>query len=376
MVRIKKLGTRCYRMCFETLVERVAANVTEKRRTEKGNIRHKLIDIIFISLCTCLSGGTSYEQIEVFGSTHKEWLKKYLELPNGIPSAETFQRVLEMTNPKELSKALFEWLSYVRKKNAVISIDGKTIRGSGNDDHHAYHVVSAFISEHCLTLGEVKTSEKSNEITAVPELLKLIDVEGAIVTADAMSCQAEIVESLANSGADYVLCLKGNQGNLHREVKNYVEDMLGKLDFLRVEESGHGRHEIREFCLINKLEWLKGKERWKNLNGIGIVRSTIKRDGKQTTEIRYFLTSLQDVETFSYSVREHWGIENKLHWVLDVVFKEDSSSVKKANAPLVFNELRKTSLHLLSKKKKKQSYNTLMYRASMDTEFLEEVLFG
>jgi len=113
-------------MCFETLVERVAANVTEKRRTEKGNIRHKLIDIIFISLCTCLSGGTSYEQIEVFGSTHKEWLKKYLELPNGIPSAETFQRVLEMTNPKELSKALFEWLSYVRKKNAVISIDGKT----------------------------------------------------------------------------------------------------------------------------------------------------------------------------------------------------------------------------------------------------------
>lgn len=364
-------------MVFEKLKENIENKVADKRRTNKGNIRHILVDILFIALCGCLSGASTYEELRIFGQTHIKWLKKYIELPNGIPSADTIQRVLEMIDPGELSIALFDWLDFLRAKGDVISIDGKTIRGSKNDEHNAYHVVSAFISEHSITLGEVKTEEKSNEITAVPKLIKLINVRNAIITADAMSCQKDIIEAVTNQGGDYVVALKGNQKNMHDQVKNHVETQIDNLDFFITNDSGHGRNEKREYCLIDDLDWLHGKEKWCNLRAIGIARSTVNRNGKTIQETRYFITSLTDVKQFAHATRQHWGIENKLHWVLDVVFKEDASLVKAKNAPLIFNELRKIVIYLLKRKKKNNtSYQSMMFRAGMDNDYLEEVLFS
>jgi len=364
-------------MIFENLKENIEMKVTEKRRTDKGNIRHVLVDIIFIALCGCLSGSTTYEELRIFGKAHIDWLKKYLELPNGIPSADTIQRVLEIIDARELSVAIFDRLDFLKSKGEIISIDGKTIRGSSNDEHNAYHVVSAFVAEHCITLGEVKTSEKSNEITAVPKLLKLINVRDAIITADAMSCQKDIVEIVAKQGGDYVVGLKGNQKTTYEQAKKYIEPQLDNLKHFITKDDGHGRVEKREYYLFKELNWLQGKEKWSNLQAIGIVRNTVERDGTTSKEVRYFITSLTDVEQFAYAVRQHWGIENKLHWVLDVVFKEDASLVKAKNAPLIFNELRKTVIYLLKRKKQKKiSYQSMMYRAGMDNDFLEDILFG
>ena len=363
-------------MIFDNLKETIENKVTEKRRINKGNIRHILVDIIFIALCGCLSGATTYEELRIFGKTHIDWLKKYLDLPNGIPSADTIQRVLEIIDAREPSVAIFDWLDFLREKGDVISIDGKTIRGSKNDEHNAYHVISAFISEHSVTLGEVKTSEKSNKITAVPKLLKLINIRDSIITADAISCQKDIIETVAKRGGDYVVGLKGNQKNTHEQVKNHVEPQIDNLKYFVTREKGQGRNEKRKYCLITDLNWLQGKEKWSDLRAIEVVKSTIERNGKITQEIRYFITSLTDVKQLAYAVRQHWGIENKLHWVLDVVFKEDASLVKAKNAPLIFNEMRKTVIYLLKKKKKnKVSYQSMMYRAGMDNDFLEEILF-
>ena len=217
-------------------------NISEPRRTGYGNIRHKLEEIIIIGLCTIICGGEDFSDMEEFGKSRKEYLAKFLELPNGIPDSDTFRRVFEKLNPTELSSCLINWVTTERAEHGVVAIDGKTICGSGNAQHKAYHVISAFVAENQITLGELTVEEKTNEITAVPELLELIDVKGEIVTADAMSCQKKIVEKIVE--ADYTIGLKQNQPTLYQDTENYFHEFAEEIPSKITYDKGHGRIDV------------------------------------------------------------------------------------------------------------------------------------
>jgi predicted transposase YbfD/YdcC len=361
-------------MKIQKLVE-IASAITDPRR-QYGNKRHKLVDIIVIGLCTILCKGEDFTDMEDFGNEREEWLRAFLELPNGIPDSDTFRRVYERINPAELSTVLYDWLGTEREKRSVIAVDGKTICGSKDAKHKAYHVVSAFVAENQMTLGELVVEEKSNEITAVPELLDLIDVRGGIVTADAMSCQKAIVGKIVKNGADYVIGLKGNQGTLKDDTEMYFDDFSEEAAKVEMSEKGHGRIEKREFFLETDIGWLPQRGEWEELNALGMVQSTIEEKGVIHTEKRYFITSLKKVEEFAYAVRKHWSIENQLHWQLDVTFGEDGSRARKDNSPLCLNILRKTALALL----KGVSWGRIglkkkMFIAALNPLKLLEVLF-
>lgn len=334
-------------MDIERLKEGIG-KIKEPRRTRYGNIRHKLEDILIIGLCATLCGGEDFADMEEFGREREGFLRKFLELPNGIPDSDTFRRVFEKVNPSELSVCLVNWLSVEREKRCVVAVDGKTICGSANEKHRAYHVVSAFVAENQITLGELEVGEKSNEITAVPELLDLIDVEGAIVTADAMSCQKKIVEKIVERKADYTIGLKQNQPMLYQDTKDYMDAFSTQLPSLYTIEKGHGRIEKREYKLLTDLSWLEQREDWCGLQALGMVRSTVTKKDETCEFMRYYITSLTDINEFADSARKHWSIENQLHWCLDVIFHEDASKARRDNSPLNLNVLRKTALALVS----------------------------
>lgn len=352
-------------------------NISEPRRTAYGNIRHKLEDIIIIGLCTVICGGEDFADMEEFGKSRKEYLAKFLELSNGIPDSDTFRRVFEKLNPSELSSCLINWISTEREERSVIAVDGKTIRGSGNAQHKAYHVISAFVAENQITLGELTVEEKTNEITAVPELLDLIDVEGAVVTADAMSCQKKIVEKITDAGADYTIGLKQNQPVLYHDCKEYFEAFSSGLPNKVTQEKGHGRIEKREYSLLTDVSWLEQRSGWCGLRALGMVKSTITEKEETHEFTRYFITSLTDINEFASSVRKHWSIENQLHWCLDVIFHEDASRARKDNSPLNLNILRKIALNLVSQAQYGRiSKKRLMFKAALEPELFLKILFS
>ena len=283
-------------------------------------------------MCTIICGGEDFVDMEAFGKSRQEYLMKFLELPNGIPDSDTFRRVFERINPSELSSCLINWISVERTKRETVAIDGKTICGSGNDKHKAYHVISAFVAENQLTLGEIMVEEKTNEITAVPELLDLVDVEGDIVTADAMSCQKKIVEKIISKKADYAIGLKQNQPALYQNTEEYFNEFSDKIPSKTTLDKDHGRIEKRKYRLLTDLSWLEQKREWSGLNGLGCVKTTVTENEKTHEFTRYFITSLTDIEEFADAVRKHWLIENQLHWCLDVVFREDASRARKDKA--------------------------------------------
>jgi hypothetical protein len=266
--------------------------INDPRRTKYGNIRHKLIDLIVIAFTAALCGYEDYEAMEGFGRLKRDFLKTFLELPNGIPDESAFRRVLQCLNPGELQEGLDGWLVDVnlrRKEEGagarLVNRDGKTIRGSG------FHVVSAWVGEHGLTLGQLKTEEKSNEIKAVPKLLEIVDVQGDVVTADAMNCRQEIAQKIREQGADYILAVKENQSTLHRDIKEYFEGMekgeIGEMPgdiWQGGEEQGHGRVERREIRTVTGLEWLEGREAWEGLTTIVQYRTFRKVNGKETVQ--------------------------------------------------------------------------------------------
>ena len=356
--------------------------ISEPRRVSHGNIRHRLDDIIIIGLCTIICLGEDYNDMEAFGNEREEWLRTFLELPNGIPDSDTFRRVFERLNPKELSACLNDWLDIEREKRGIVAVDGKTIRGSGNSEHKAYHVVSAFVAENQITLGEIVVEEKSNEIKAVPELLDIIDVSGDIVTADAMSCQKEIAAKITEQKADYVLALKDNQPALRQDVSDYffsarqAPELYHNTTSKCTLDKDHGRIEKREYSLTTDISWLEVREEWKNLRAIGMVRSEIESGGNVTSDTRYFITSLTSIDEFSDAVRKHWSIENQLHWNLDVIFREDAARARKDNSPLNMNVLRKTALFLANQAKTgRWSKKKMMFRAAMNPQVLLDFLF-
>ena len=354
-------------------------------RREWGNKRHELEDIIIIGLCSVICCGEDFVDMEEFGRERIDWLKTFLELPNGIPDSDTFRRVFERIDSTELTKYLNNWLDMEQQSGGrCVNIDGKTIRGSGNSRHGAYHVVSAWVEQSNITLGEIATQEKSNEITAIPELLDLIDVDGDIVTIDAMGCQTDIARKIRKKGADYILALKDNQQILHEDVAEYF-DWLEKEKpsdekydcFKSGVEKCHGRIEKREITVASA-DWLEQRRDWEDINSIIRYRCTRVIDGKEIVAVRHYISSFDSsAEDFSKIIRGHWSIENQLHWVLDVVFREDAARCRKDNSPLNMNVLRKTAITLLRANTygKRLGYRKKMFKAALNPEFLASIIF-
>lgn len=359
--------------------------VTDPRRSW-GNLRHKLEDILIIGLCSVICQGEDFEDMELFGLERKEWLTQFLELPHGIPDSDTFRRVFERVNPQELSKWLNNWLETERKSGGrLVSVDGKTICGSGNSEHKAYHVVSAWVGEHGITLGELQVGEKTNEITRVPELLDILDIKGDIVTADAMSCQKTIAAKVKEKEADYIFALKGNQSTMEQEVKAYFDDLPQNQEekgrtasWTSPTEKGHGRVEKRTVT-VAPCDWFQDKSLWKGLTSfVRVQREVTTETGKITFE-RFYISSLNKTpEEFCALIRGHWSIENQLHWCLDVIFGEDSSRARKDNSPLNMNVLRKTALSLIKTVDlgKRISLTKKRYMAALSPNVLHMVISG
>jgi len=327
------------------------------------NKRHSLVDIIMVVLAGMMCRNEGWEEIEEWAKLNKARLATFLALPNGIPSHDTLRRVFQMIDPKALQARIIDWINVfrVKVKGEVIAIDGKTVRGAGQDEtgKHALHSVSAFASEARMVLAQLKTDEKSNEITAIPELLDLIDVSDCTVTIDAMGCQTAIAEKIVKRKADYVLALKGNQPNLLENVSGFFETEQGRNfrdvrhQYRKTVAKGHGRLEIREYWHSDDIAWLSERSAWKGLSSVGMVKRTRTiapgtSKEKTSTELHYYISTLpMNVNRFEHAVRSHWAIENSLHWVLDVTLNEDGSRIKKDRAPENLAVMRRTVLNLL-----------------------------
>ncbi len=347
--------------------------------------RHPLVSVLFIGICSVLCGAESWEQMEDFGNERHAWLEEYVDLPHGIPSHDTFGRVFAQIDSKAFQESFLSWVKLVNLKmpGQIIAIDGKTLRRSHDraNAKEALHLVSAWSCANHLVLGQVKTNEKSNEITAIPELLKLLDLCGSIVTVDAMGTQKEIAQEIQDKGADYVMALKGNHELLHEEVKAYWQDsQLPESEYQSFEtaDKGHGRMEIRRYKISDHLGWLEPKAKWKGLKTIGMVESQRIIGEQKTIERRYYLSSLKaDAKEFARAVREHWSIENQLHWSLDVSFREDQCRVRIQKAAENFALLRRMALHILKQEKtQNKSINRKRWLAAMNPNYLCLLLGG
>ena len=347
---------------------------------------HQLIDIIVISVCAIICGAKSFEEIELFGKERKKWLKQFIKLKNGIPSHDTFRRVFLLLDPLEFQKKFMAWIEDIRliKQGEVIAIDGKTARRSFDTKNNrgAIHVVSAWANDNNLVLGQLKVHNKSNEITAIPELLNMLMIKKCIITIDAMGCQKAIAENIINNKADYVLAVKENQPNLYKQIQSEFNNVsCNKVsektqDTHSTKDIGHGREEYREYHILNDLSRIKNADQWVSLSAIGMVNSTRKTKKKESSEQRYYiLSSEMSAEQFGNAVRSHWGIENKLHWNLDVSFREDECRIRKSNAPTNMNVVRHVAINLLKHEKSiKAGIVHKQLKAALSTKYLEQIL--
>ena len=358
-----------------------------KTREWTATFEHLLIDIITIAICAIICGADTWVGIETFGNAKLKWLKKFLKLPNGIPSHDTFSRVLAMLDPQEFQECFLNWVQSISKitDNEVVAIDGKTLRHSYDrgGKKGAIHMVSAWATEARLVLGQKKVDDKSNEITAIPELIKVLELAGCIVTIDAMGCQREIVKQIVQKQADYVIAVKLNQKNLYEDIeylfkKAIIQRFEGfKASTYSTKEFAHGREEIRHYIVINEIaDIIDPDKKWSNLQSIGMVESVRTVDGKTSAEIRYYITSrINDAKSFGNAVRNHWGIENPLHWVLDVSFDEDACRIRKGNAAQNFAVLRHIVMNLMNQEKSiKLGMKNKRLKAAWDEKYLEKVL--
>ena len=347
---------------------------------------HKLIDIIAIAICGMLCGADNWVAMEQYGHAKKEWLKQFLELPNGIPSHDTISRVFARLDPKEFEQCFRDWVKTISEliPGEIISIDGKTVKHSGSKSQgkKAIHIVNAWACEQRLVLAQVKVKNKSNEITAIPELIEVLELSGCLVTIDAIGTQTKIARLIQDNGADYCLTLKENQPNLFQEVVNLFDqaeatDWSGvEHDFHRTINKGHGRTEIRRHWTMPVTELFFDESKWAGLQSVGLIESVRKIDGEITTNKRYYLNSFSsEAQVLAHAVRSHWGVENNVHWILDVAFKEDDCPVHSDHAPENLSQLRKMSLNLLSREKTaKVGVANKRLKAAWDNKYLAKVL--
>jgi predicted transposase YbfD/YdcC len=342
---------------------------------------HSLKDIIGLTICAVLSGCNDWEEIEIYGESKEAWLKQFLSLPNGIPSHDTINRLFASLNPQELQSCFIDWVQSIAGITAgrVVSIDGKRLCNAGVEGKKAIiHMVSAWSNENNMVLGQVKTEDKSNEITAIPTLLELLALEGAIVTIDAMGCQSAVTEKIIAQKADYVLAVKENQAHLLDDIKEAFEQTPKAENHTTIEKS-HGRIEKRSCKVITDMDWISKEEKWENLQSIICIESerTILQTGEKQTEQRFYISSLTTTAVrCNEIVRAHWGIENKLHWCLDVTFKEDLSTKQAGNAAENFSTITKIALNLLKNENSKQrSIKNKRLLCGWDEDFLAKIVF-
>lgn len=366
------------------LFERV--NEIKDPRIERKKL-HSLKDILVIAVCATICGADNWEDMAEFGKSKREWFGSFLELENGIASHDTFRRVFILLDNIELKTLFVDWMSSAVKlsKGALVSVDGKNLCGSKEPvkGKKALNVVSAWASEQSVVLGQVKCEEKSNEITAIPELLKIIDIAGCIVTIDAIGCQKEIVKEIVEKEADYVISLKGNQGNLHKNIKDYLDwaERVGfkeiSYDYHSTLEKGHGRIEERRCWVTAEIGWLEEKEDWKNLKSVIMVEAVREVKGREkTVERRYFISSLAANAAEALNcVRGHWAIENELHWCLDIGFREDNCRVREAKSAENLATLRHIGINLLKQETScKRGIEGKRKKAGWDENYLLKVL--
>jgi predicted transposase YbfD/YdcC len=356
--------------------------ILEDKR-EQGKVKHKLIDIVFIVISAVICGCNEWKDIKLWLScdVNIKWLKKYIELPNGIPSLSTIGRLFNIISPKQFEKCFANWMKVAVELPAedIVSIDGKTCRGTIDENStRGVHIVSAVCRSYGLVVGQVKTDEKSNEITAIPDLLDMLHIKGCVVSIDAMGCQKEIASKIIHEcKADYVLSLKGNQEGLHNDViecfdflraDNKIEnidiaynlsckfgDVLGdkELALLKTKDHGHGRIETRKYYYTQKLKYVDMKGKWEGLKGVGLVVRDVEIKGKTSREASYFITSVKDVKTFEKAVRGHWNVES-MHWSLDVTYKDDANKTRKGTAPQNMSLLKRIALNAVKNDKTKK----------------------
>jgi predicted transposase YbfD/YdcC len=358
---------------------------------------HDLIDVVIIALCSLLCAAESFYDMEEFGLAKQEWFKTFLGLRNGIPSHDTFNRLFAALDPEKFLECFLAWTQSVRQAvdREIVALDGKALRRAIAGDQSIKYIVSAWAEDNGLVLGQIKVADKSNEITAVPRLLRVLELSGCIVTLDAMGCQKNIAKEIIEADADYVLALKGNQETVHQEVKTFLDATLAQRQEPRLKgtqlstaaatlgmwetvEKDHGRLETRRYYQSDQLNWFADCGKWEGLQSVGMVEAIPETNGQRSVERRYYLSSLPlGVETFARAVRSHWAIENKLHWTMDVCFREDQSRARTGYAAENLATLRRLALNLLKKEKtKKRGIRTKMPSASWDHSYLLRLLGG
>lgn len=327
----------------------------EDIRRERS-VWYPLQEVLFIMLTAVICGATSYKKVELFGKSREKWLKKYLKLENGIPDACTFRNVIKSIDTQQLHKVFVEWMQgVVEAVSGVVAMDGKQARRTKDAKKKPLHVVSAFSAECGLVLGQLACEEKSNEITAIPKLLEMLEIEGCIVTMDAMGTQTEIAEKITEKRADYILALKKNQRTFYRDVALYFEEYrkdpqgLPKACCAASHSQGHGRYERRTCYVCEEIGWLAGREKWSKLAGIGVIFTEIEEHGKRSKQTHYFIYSRKGMTANQLleAKRSHWTIENGLHWVLDVQFREDESRARADHSAENLNVLRHWAYNVL-----------------------------
>lgn len=355
---------------------------------QESKIDHELIDILVLCILGVICGAEGWQDIEEVGRTRLVWLQERGFFEKGIPVDDTIARIVSRLCPEQLQRCFINWMAAVEgaTEGKIVAIDGKTLRHSYDKKKRkaAIHMVSAFAAENGVVLGQRKTMDKSNEITAIPALLDFLDVKGCIVTIDAMGCQEKIVEKIVAKEADYVLAVKGNQKQLHEEIIDFFQTARThdfrnvKYDYFEEDHKGHGRVEQRRYWISDMLGSISNPGRWASLCSIGMVESERCIEGKTTSEIRYFISSLTpDAKAFANAVRKHWSIENQLHWVLDVSFREDDSRVRRDNAPENFGIFRHVAINALRNEKTcKKGIKAKRFKATLQSDYAQLVLNG
>ena len=343
--------------------------------------RHELVDILVIGVCTLLCGGESFNDMEDFGHAKDDWLGTFLDLPNGIPSHDTFNRVFSALDPAAFLDCFLAWTRTLRERvdEEIVAMDGKALRRARAGASIPY-IVSAWSTTNGLALGQLKVPDKTNEITAIPSLIRALNLHGCTVTIDAMGCQKRIAGEVVAAGADYVFSLKGNQETVHQEVRDFLEGELladaSKLASFAQVEKDHGRLETRRYWLSDQLDWFEDLADWEGLRTVGMVESVRETPQGTSTERRFFLSSLPlDVQRFARAVRGHWGVENQLHWVLDVQMNEDQSRARAGYAAENLATLRRLALNLLKKEQtSKRGIKGKQKNAGWDHRYLLKLL--